>query len=63
LYELGMWGNSRNKLIVVGCDLEYKRKNDVGIQTKLARRELTVVFSLGDLIKELSSILRNVGLY
>jgi hypothetical protein len=37
LYELGMWGNSRNdKEIIIGIDPEYERANDVMIQSSLA---------------------------
>ena len=37
LYELGMWGNSKNaknKKIFIGCDKEYSRIQDVTIQTQ-----------------------------
>lgn len=37
LYELGMWGNSRDKNIIIGVDPDYLRKEDVEIQTRLAR--------------------------
>lgn len=37
LYELGMWGNSRETDIVIGVDPEYERIQDVEIQTALAR--------------------------
>jgi len=43
LYELGMWGNSRSKRIVIGYDKEYERKQDVIIQTQLARPEVDVM--------------------
>lgn len=42
LYELGKWGNATNKKVVIGVDPEYSRKNDVIIQTSLARPELEV---------------------
>jgi len=39
LYELGKWanGSKEDKMLVVGCDPEYARKEDVKIQTTLAR--------------------------
>ena len=46
LYELGMWGNSRDKTIFIGIDPEYERKHDVEIQTKLARPEIIIYDNL-----------------
>lgn len=43
LYELGMWGNSRNKKIVIGLEEGYSRTQDVIIQTRLARPEVHVI--------------------
>lgn len=37
LYELGKWGNSTDKILIIGCDPEYSRKTDVKIQTELSR--------------------------
>jgi len=37
LYELGRWGNSSDKPIVIGIDPEYERTQDVEIQTVLSR--------------------------
>jgi len=43
LYELGMWCNSRPEdHCIVGVDPEYERKQDVLIQTYLARPDLVV---------------------
>lgn len=42
LYELGMYGNSSNKNITIGIDPEYTRKQDVMIQTKLARPDIVI---------------------
>ena len=43
LYELGMWGNSReDRPIIIGMDDGYVRKQDVIIQTALARPEVPV---------------------
>jgi hypothetical protein len=49
LYELGMWGNSTDKPIFVGCDPEYTRTQDVTIQTKLARPEISIYSNLMEL--------------
>jgi len=48
-YELGKWVNSSNITAFVGCDPEFDRKDDVVIQTKLARPDLTVYTSIGDI--------------
>jgi hypothetical protein len=56
LYELGLWGNSNGDPIIVGVDKDYPRKNDVIIQTGLARPEIKILESLSeciDLIKDL----------
>jgi len=49
LYELGMWCNSRIKPCVVGIDPNYERKQDVEIQTALARPQCKIVYSLKDI--------------
>ncbi len=48
LYELGMWGNSRDTDIVIGVDPEYERLEDVKVQTALARpgHDITTDFDL-----------------
>ncbi len=57
LYELGMWGNSTDKIVIVGIDPEYERKQDVLIQTKLARPEVPIVYSIEELLNILKKIL------
>jgi len=52
LYELGAWSKT-NKPIFVGVHPEYKRRQDVEIQTKLARPEVKIVFSLENLAKQI----------
>ena len=47
LYELGKWGNSGTKEIIMGIDPLYERKDDVIIQTKLAKPELEVCEDFG----------------
>jgi len=51
LYELGAWSATR-KSIYVGVHPEYERKQDVEIQTMLARPEVEIVYSLGELVKQ-----------
>jgi len=53
LYELGMWGNSRDTSIIVGIDREYERRRDVMIQTNLARPELPIFGSLETIFEEI----------
>ena len=48
LFELGSWVVS-NKPLVIGVHPEYKRKQDVEIQTALARPDIKIVYSLDDL--------------
>lgn len=61
LYELGMWGNSRGIPIVVGIDEGYERQQDVEIQTMLARDDVTIVYSLDDMVKEVNDILGEIA--
>lgn len=57
LYELGKWGLSNdNKHIIIGIDPEYARKEDVEIQTKLARPDVTIVDSLDKIIEQLKHL-------
>lgn len=56
LYELGMWANSRtDKKIFIGIDPEYERKQDVIIQTSLAKRN----FDYFDNIDDMSTAIKN----
>lgn len=59
LYELGYHGNSRDTKIVIGLDPGYQRKEDIKIQTKLARPDIEIFedfqsFS-SEVIKELKT--------
>lgn len=49
LYELGAWSMRTEKRIFVGCHPEYKRKQDVMIQTKLVRPHVQVTESFQQL--------------
>jgi len=51
LFELGKWV-FRPKKLFIGCHPDYKRKNDVIIQTELERPFQKVVFSLDDLANQ-----------
>lgn len=53
LYELGAWSMTSKK-IIVGVHPEYVRRVDVEIQTKLARPDVTVVYSLLELKNNLT---------
>jgi hypothetical protein len=57
LYELGRWGNSSDRPIVVGLDPEYERKQDVIIQTKLSRPEIVIVYSLEQLALQIANLI------
>lgn len=52
LFELSKQ-TALNKTIFIGIHPNYKRKNDVIIQTKLARPEVKIVYSLKDLAKQI----------
>jgi hypothetical protein len=54
LYELGIWVNARPEVpAFIGIDPGYERAEDVLIQTKLARQEITVVDSLDKLATQI----------
>lgn len=56
LYELGMWGNSRNAPIIIGLDGGYERRQDVIIQTMLARLCVLIVCSLESMALEIKNV-------
>lgn len=49
LFELGRWGLSGNKRIVIGIDPLYERKQDVIIQTKLSRPHTEILWSINEI--------------
>jgi hypothetical protein len=60
LYELGAWSmfadrSNKYKPIFVGVHPEYKRRQDVEIQTKLVRPEVHVQYSLKSLAVEIKT--------
>lgn len=63
LYELGTWVNARPEIpAFIGIDEEYTRKQDVRIQTRLARPEIEIVNSLGSLAMQVKDYLSSQAL-
>ena len=52
LYECGAWTMTQ-KPILIGVDPKYQRKQDVEIQTELARPEVKIVSTLDDLANQI----------
>lgn len=57
LYELGIHLNSSNRPGIIGLDPKYERNQDVEIQTKLARPDIKIVYSLEDVAIEFLKLL------
>lgn len=59
LYELGAWSMipSYNKKLFVGVHPEYQRKQDVEIQTSIARPEIIITYSLEGLIYQVKEFI------
>lgn len=60
LYELGKWGNSSHTCIIIGLDPEYERSQDVYYQTKLARINTPIVYSLKNSVKEIKKLIKKI---
>jgi Nucleoside 2-deoxyribosyltransferase like len=58
LYELGAWSMTEKKLFV-GVHPGYQRRQDVQIQTALARPDVQVVMSIEDLAQQIISWAKN----
>lgn len=58
LFELGKWLVQKKKPIFIGIDPEYKRKQDVEIQTFLEREDIEIVYSLDDLAYQIRDYLK-----
>ena len=58
LFELGVC-TERNKPVFIGLDPKYARRRDVEIQTRLARPEIKIVYSLDDLAEQIKNWSRN----
>ena len=59
LLELGKWGLSSTKPIFIGIDKGYERTQDVEIQTKLARPDIEIVYSLKGLANQVIEFIKN----
>jgi hypothetical protein len=59
LYELGKWGNSEGRHIIIGIDPGYERAQDVRIQTALARPEVRIFNNLEDVASAISRAMEN----
>jgi hypothetical protein len=57
LYELGAWSMTRKPLFV-GVHPDYPRRQDVEIQTRLARPDVPVVYGVTDLAEQVRRWLR-----
>jgi len=55
LYELGAWSMTM-KPIFVGVHPEYERRQDVEIQTKLARPDVKIAYSLADIAQQIKAV-------
>lgn len=55
LLEYGMWGLSKGTPIIVGVTSDYEKRDDVILQTKLARPDIRVVNDLYELSYETKS--------
>ena len=51
------------KVLFVGCDPNYARKQDVVIQTALSRPEIEVVFSIEELSDQIRGLVEYENLY
>lgn len=55
LYELGAWSMT-DKLIYVGIHPDYQKRQDVEIQTRLARPDVEIVYSLFHLARQIMQL-------
>ena len=55
LYELGAWSMT-SKPIFVGVHPDYKRRQDVEIQTQLSRPNVVITYSLEDLARQVCKL-------
>lgn len=60
LYELGAWSMT-DKPIYIGIHPDYQRRQDVEIQTKLARPDAEIVYSLSRLAEQIMQSLAQEG--
>ena len=50
MLEYGKYALATERPVIIGVDPEYERKQDVEIQTKLARPQLPIYYSLDDMV-------------
>ncbi|MBD3197498.1 MAG: hypothetical protein GF317_20765 [Candidatus Lokiarchaeota archaeon] len=55
LFEYGKWLVQKEKPLFVGIDPQYSRKQDVEIQTRLERKDISLVYSLEALANEIKN--------
>ena len=60
LFELGKWLVQKEKQIFIGIDPEYKRRQDVEIQTHLERKDIEIAYSLEDLGLQIHKYIKKV---
>src|SRR5690348_6793011 len=63
LYELGCWTHlsaDRGVPLFIGCHKDYARKDDVRIQTELARPDLNVRFDFDEMLADVAAWYNNV---
>jgi hypothetical protein len=59
LYELGAWSMTE-KPLVIGMDPKYPRRQDVEIQTKLVRPEVSISYNMNDFIESIAVMIDQV---
>ena len=61
LYQLGSWSMAGNKPIFVGVHPNYKRRQDVEIQTSLILPHIKIVSSLEKLVEQVNQFFRLIN--
>lgn len=62
LYELGAWSMTKKPLLI-GMHPDYQRRQDVEIQTRLARPGMCLFYSLDDLARAVRAVSREMPSY
>jgi hypothetical protein len=61
LFELGRYGLSSDRPIIIGVDPQYERKQDVVIQTKLSRPDIEIADSLEEMSEALFIVMNTLS--
>jgi hypothetical protein len=61
LFELGRYGLSSDRPIIIGVDPQYERKQDVIIQTRLSRPDIVIANSLEEMFKALFIVMNTLS--